>query len=238
MASSSNNTNTSQAGSKNQPSQVVAVYHFVIIDGRALRYVSPDQGVWISKVTSRKDYTYTARMVNRRWKLTFGCAYSDAGALESLEILAVKDSRRRLTDWESEDKAGGLLEEDPSQRARETLDKKVEELGLYPFPKVMLDAPSIGQNDDNGNKLLCFSQDHDPEGAEGGQQMKKLLWWAKKEVSGKPITALSEEELDRFRFDGRVEQMERTGPIEGNIPPGFFQRMPIQVDRPGINDWD
>lgn len=169
MFYSSNNKNTSGVGLKNQHSQVVAVYHFVIIDRIALSWVDPLQGVWISKDTSRKDYTYTARLVNRRWKATFGCAYSDAGVLESLEVLDVNDGLKQVIDWKPKNKAGGHLEVGPSQGASETLNKEVKELGKNPFPRVMLDAPSVGPNEDNGNKLLCFSLFSDPEGTEGGQ---------------------------------------------------------------------
>lgn len=123
------------------------------------------------------------------------------------------------------------MEVGPSQGASETLNKEVKELGKHPFPRVMLDAPCVGQNDDNGNKLLGFSLFYDPGGIGGGQQVEKALCWAKKEVSGKPITALSEEELERFKFDGRIEQMRRGGTIEGDIPPDVFQGMPpIFVD--------
>ena len=227
-------------GLEDQPSQVVAVYHFVIIDRIALSWVDPLQGVWISRTLQERTIrTPHAWSTDARWKATFGCAYSDAGVLESLEVLDANDGLMQVIDWKLKNKAGGHLEVGPSQGASETLNEEVKELGKNPFPRVMLGAPSLGQNDDNGNKLLCFSLVSDSEGTEGGQQEEKALWWATKEVPGKPITALSEEELERFKFDGRFEQVRRGGTIEVEHPPDVFQRMPpIFVDRlNSLADW-
>ena len=47
----------SQEGLNDQPSHVVAIYRFVIVDGKACKDDALQQGVWTSKDTSRKHHT-------------------------------------------------------------------------------------------------------------------------------------------------------------------------------------
>lgn len=154
----------------------MAVYHFVIIDGKALGWVNPDQAVWISKETSRKEYRYTACVVNSRFKMTY-------------VLTAAQVPWKAWRSWTPRIVGRSLLpgNERPKwvanrtwtrhgESVSQTFNKDIKKLGLYPFPRAMLNAPSVGQNDDNGNRLLSFSPYRDPERSEDGQQVKKALW--------------------------------------------------------------
>ena len=242
MASSSNNMNTSQEGLKNQSSQVVAVYRFVIGYGKVIKDVDPTRGVWISKNTSNKDYTYTARLVAGPLKATFRCAYSDAGVLETLEILDINDglrmyiigSIRRLIHEYPMIKVGGHLEVRSPEKAGDVADKQIKD-DEEPFSRVGLGISSqvqVSPNDDNGNQLLLLSLTHYPNGIEGSRQVVEELGWAKKEVSGKPITALSDAELMKFKYDGKVEQMARAGVfLKTDIPSEMLGKALLSVHR-------
>ena len=215
MPTNSNNMNTSQKGSIVQSSQVVAVYRFVILNSKLSKDDNPFQGIWISKDTSRKDYTYTARLVCKGWKATFGCAYSDAGVLETMEILDLNDSLKGAIDCEPSDKASEKVETGPSQEAQ------IEELGKKPSWSVTLDIPSKSQErirDENGNDMLRFAITYYPLGVEDTHQIHVALCWAKKEVSGKPWV-LSDAEFDRLKFDGKIQHLERWGTLAKPFKP-------------------
>ena len=202
----------------------VAVYRWVIFNGKELLNIHPANGVnkgddppfgvWISKDTSRKDYTYIARLSSSStgWKATFGCASSDGDILEALEILDLNDYMRWQTGFECNDEVGGILESGPSQEAKKAPDKQIEKLGRTPERHMRLDIPSQhqgGTRDDNGNDLLRFSIIQYPDGFEGTQQIQDELWWAKKEVPGKRYTVLTDAEVIRLKFDGKLPHVDR-----------------------------
>ena len=202
----------------NNPS-IVAIYRWVIINGEQVLSIhpasgvnqndKPPHGVWIFKDTSRKDYTYIARLGSNliSWTATFGCAYSDGGTLEVLEILDFDDVWKERFGWTGKDEVGGKLESGPSQEAKKVADKQVEKPSKRPKCDVTLDIPSQdqgGTRDNNGNDLLRFRIIRCLDGSEGTQQIQEELWWAKKQVPGEQYTALTDAEVVRLKFDGKI----------------------------------
>ena len=116
----------------------VAVYRWVIINGRQLLNIHPANGVnqgdnplhgvWIFKDTSRKDYTYTARLISSQagWSATFGCAYGDGDTLKTLDILDLNDGMKKRIGWKCKDEVAVNLESGPSQEAKKVPDNKIE----------------------------------------------------------------------------------------------------------------
>lgn len=222
MASISNNMPTWQEIS-DDPSNV-AVYRWVIINGKELQNIhpangvnlgdDPPYGVWISKDTSRKDYTYIARLNSKQagWRATFGCAHSDGDTLEALEILDFNDRMKEKIDRKCKDEVGGNSESGPSQEAKKVPEKQIEKLSKTPEWHLTLDIPSQNQGgirDENGNNLLRFKTIRYSDGSEGTQQIQEFLWWAKKEVPGKQYTVLTDAEVLRLKFDGRIQHVDR-----------------------------
>ena len=205
---------------------VVAVYRWVIIDSREIRNINPangvnegddpQYGVWISKDTSRMEYTYIARLYSkhRGWGATFGCAYSDDGdTLKTVKILDRNDSMKKQITWEPKAEVGRNSESGPSQKAKKLLFKMI------------FDIPSPDQGgirDNNGNNLLRYSIIQNPDGFEGIEQKEELLWWAKKEVPGKQYTVLTDAEVARLIFDGKI------GHESKSISPEFMRLLMSQ----------
>ena len=67
MATKSDQRNTGQESLNDNSSQVVAVYRFVVIDGKAFIGDNPEQGIWVSK----KGCAYTAHVARIGWKASF-----------------------------------------------------------------------------------------------------------------------------------------------------------------------
>ena len=200
MASKSNPMSLSQYISVH--TSTVAVYRWVIINGRQVRNIDPasgvDQGddpshgVWILKDTSRKDYTYLAHLkTSQTWTATFGCAYIDGDTLEALEILDISDSMRKHFGWKGEDAS------------------------QMPDFYMILDIPSReeegimeeGARDDNGNYLLRFGINWlcHLDGCEGREPITEELWCAKKEVPDKQHTVLTDAAVIILKFGGKID---------------------------------
>ena len=202
----------------------VAVYRWVIINAKQLLNIHPASGtnqgdnplhgVWILKFTSRKDFTYTARLSSSQANCcaTFGCAYSDGDILETLKILDLNDGMKKRIGWKSKDDVGLNLGSGSSQEAKKVPDNKMEKPSKTPKYDMTLDIPSENQGgarDNNGNYLLRFRIIQYPDGFEGAQQIQEELWWAKKEVPGKEFTVLTDEEVIRLKYDGKIVHADR-----------------------------
>ena len=222
MASNSNKMPTWQEVSDDPLN--VAVYRWVIINGRELLNIhpangvnlgdDPPYGVWISKDTSRKDYTYIARLNSnqRGWRVTFGCVCGEGGTLEASEILDLNDCMKEQIGWKSKDEVGENSESGPSQEAKKVPDNQIEKPSKRPEWYLTLDIPSQNQggtSDDNGNDLLRLSIIHHPDDFEVTQQIQEELWWAKKEVPGKQYTVLTDAEVLRLKLNGRIDLRDR-----------------------------
>ena len=206
----------------------VAVYRWVIIQGKQLLNIHPANGVnqgdhppygvWISKNSSQKDYTYIARLNSGQhgWKASFGCTIGDGGILEAKYCLELNDRMKKEIGWKWKDEEGGSLESGPSQEAKKVADDQIQKPSKRAEAFMTLDIPSPdqgGTRDDNGNDLLRFAfihypAIHYPDGFEGTQQEDLVLWWAKKEVPGKQYTVLTDAEVLRLKFDGKIEHMD------------------------------
>ena len=211
MATSSKNTTTSEGSSNDQSSQVVAVYRWVIKDVKEQWDLDAHYGIWITQNTSGKDHTYTARIVDKNWTATCRCVYSDATYLQALDL---QDRAKKIGDKIRKAEMSRLPGGDPSQQASgasgQQSKKKESEW------KITLDLPSPsegGVRDDNGNALLRLWLIEYLDGMEGGRQVQRAFYWAKKEmpgktlttektILGKPIMALSEAERAIFKFHG------------------------------------
>ena len=97
MTANSNRMYTGQEGLNDIPLQVVAIYCFVIVDGKACIDDNSEQGIWISKGTTGKEFTYTADLARKGWKASFGRVYSHAGVFRAVKILELNDILRRLS---------------------------------------------------------------------------------------------------------------------------------------------
>ena len=212
---------SSQNNLKDESSQAVAVYGFFIVDGKACIDDNPGQGIWIFKSSTNSKHTHTAYLARKDWKAYFECVYSDKGALTGLEILDLSDDLKKSLNWEPAEKEGDL-ESGRQQEASGVVDKQNEKQnekqGKRSEFKLMLETPKDGgaQKDDNNNHLLRFELVSYPLGINGARREDLALWWAKKEVSGRPITVLSEAELRRFKTEGKILQRETfrfLGPI-------------------------
>ena len=202
----------------------LAVYRWVIINGRELLNIhpangvnqgdDPPYGVWISEATSRKNYTYIAHLSSnqRGWRATFGCVYGDGGTLEASEILELNDCMKEQIGWKSKYEVGENSESGPSQEAKKLPDNQIEKPSKKPERHLTLHIPSQsqgGMSDDNGNDLLHLSIIQYPDGFEGTQQIQEERWWAKKEVPGKQYTVLTDAEVLRLKSVGRIKNMDR-----------------------------
>ena len=172
----------SQEGLNDQSSQVVAIYRFVIVDGKACTDDALEQSVWTSKDTSRKHRTYSPHLARKGWKATFGNAYSDAGIINTLKILDPDGRLMKAMDQKPRDKAGVHSERWPSQGASGVLDKQIEGLGQKTSWRMVLGTQGSTEGND-GNDLFRFCLVRCPVGVEGAMQEDLALWCAKKEVS-------------------------------------------------------
>ncbi len=225
---------SSQKNLKDKSLQAVAVYRFVIVDGKACIDDNPDQGIWIFKPSTNSKHTHTAYLARKGWKAYFECVYSDTGALTGSEILDLNDDLKKSLNWEPAEKEGDL-ERGRQQEASGVTDKQNEEQGKISEWEMMLETPKNrgGPKDDNNNDLLRFELVSYPLGINGARREDLALWWAKKEVSGRPITVLSEAELERFKIEGKIVQTETfrfLGPII-KVPASVFEGGEASWDR-------
>ena len=227
MATSSKKINpSSQKNFEDKHLQAVAVYRFVIVDGKACIDDNPSQGIWIFKSSTNSEHTHTAYLARKGWKAYFECVYSDTGALTGLEILDLNDDLKKALNWEPAEKDEDL-ERGRQQEASGVADKQNEEQGKRSEWEMMLETPKDrrGPKDDNNNDLVRFELVSYPLGINGARREDLALWWAKKEVSGRPITVLSEAELERFKVEDKIVQTERfkfLGPIV-KVPANVFE---------------
>lgn len=211
MASDSDKMDTGQEILRDNSSELVAVYRFVIVDGKAYMDEGPEQGIWVSKTPTENDDTYTAHLAREDWKPNLKCEYSDTsdpGALTAMKLFYFNDDD---TTNAIGDKEGRNLESEPSEEESRVVDRQHEELGKTPCWGMILDTSMEAQGgtkDDNGNGLLRVDLWYYPLGVDGDHREGMGLWWAKKEVSGRPITVLSEAELERFKLEGKIAPTE------------------------------
>lgn len=135
MATSSNKMETGQEGLNYKTSQLVAVYRFVIVEGKACINDNPGQGIWISKDEGRKEFTYTAHLARKGWEATFGGVYSDAGVITAVKVLDLNEDLKKVM---NEDTEGWTVERDPSQEAGRVVDRQIKELGKTPSWSMMI----------------------------------------------------------------------------------------------------
>ena len=151
----------------------MAVYRFIIIDGKACIDDNQEQGVWVSK----KRCTYTTHMARIGWKASFECLYADAGNLNTLKVLDINEDLKSFIDLGPDGDGTrrvachgmrvGPWKGRPKSKAK-------ERSGNCPM------KARGGTKNDNGNNLIRFDLIYYTLGIKNARKEVMVVWWGKK----------------------------------------------------------